>query len=42
MEETVRVAITDSENGFLVSVVETTVDPTKLWVVVLNADWSNI
>lgn len=42
MEETVRIAITDSENGNLLSVVETTDDPTILWIVVLNADWSNI
>lgn len=42
MDETVRIAITDWENWNLVSVVETTNDPTILWIVVLNADGSDI
>lgn len=41
-KETVRIAITDWENWNLVSVVETTDDPTILWIVVLNADWTSI
>lgn len=42
-KETVRKAIVDWEwNNVLASVVQSTTDPTKYWLVICNPDWSPI